>query len=306
MHDFWVMRNSFWLFLFLGSLSTVLLGQIDISERLKLLREKSKSHQSYIDSLIGGRSINKTVTKVESEKPSSNLSGNSYGIDSPVQNAAELPKVTLPDPVLSEIDRSFDESINEVPFNPPAPDSTFVKQIDVEFDYQDEGLVNKEYENLYKSSYPERRLGYYFGPFLGFAFPDDIANHQSNNGMLVGLRLGRDFGSLRVEGEYSFLSHEIEAKGDSNLHNFFSRLILENELGDRADLRAGIGLGLSSVSTSMGDHFGFAYDFLLGWSYRVSDNWSICLDYRYFLTAASEDIGRAQGLILEFATNFDI
>ena len=89
------MRNSFWLFLFLGSLSTVLLGQIDISERLKLLREKSKRHQSYIDSLIGGRSINKTATKVESKKPSSNLSGNSYGIDSPVQNAAELPKVTF-------------------------------------------------------------------------------------------------------------------------------------------------------------------------------------------------------------------
>ena len=293
-------------FSFFGSLSTVLLGQIDISERLKLLREKSKRHQSYIDSLIGGSSLNKTATKVESEKPSSNLSGNSYGIDSPVQNAAELPKVTLPDPVLSEIDRSFDESINEVPFNPPAPDSTFVKQVDVEFDYQDKGLVNKEYENLYKSSFPERRLGYYFGPFLGFAFPDDIANHQSNNGMLVGLRLGRDFGSLRVEGEYSFLSHEIEEKGDSNLHNFFSRLILESELGDQADLRAGIGLGLSSVSASMGDHFGFAYDFLLGWSYRVSDNWSICLDYRYFLTAASEDIGRAQGHILEFATNFDI
>ena len=66
--------------------------------RLKLLREKSKSHQSYIDSILGS-SLSKAATKVETEKPLSSLSGNSYEIDSPVQNAAELPKVTLPDPV---------------------------------------------------------------------------------------------------------------------------------------------------------------------------------------------------------------
>ena len=212
----------------------------------------------------------------------------------------------MPDPKFSEVDRSFDSSIDELPLMPQASDTSSAIKHHTNLDYQDQDAVSKEYENLYKSSFPERRLGYYFGPFLGFAFPDDIANEQSNNGMLIGLRLGRDFGSLRVEGEYSFLSHDIESKGDSNLHNFFSRLILENELGNRADLRAGIGLGLTSVSTSMGDHFGFAYDFLLGWSYRVSDHWSICLDYRYFLTAASKDIGRAQGHILELGTNFDI
>jgi len=300
------MRNSFWLFLFFGSLSTVSLGQIGVSERLKLLREKSKSHQSYIDSILGGSAIKSYETEANPEKSPANLSRNSYGIDSLDKSAADLPKVTLPDPVFSEIDGSVDKSLNEVPFNPSTFDSTFAKQIDVKLDYQDQDVVKNEYENLYKSSFPERRLGYYFGPFLGFAFPDDIANDQSNNGMLVGLRLGRDFGGLRVEGEYSFLSHEIESNGDSNLHNFFSRLIMENELGNRADLRAGIGLGLSSVSTSAGEHFGFAYDFLLGWSYRGSDNWSICLDYRYFLTAASKDIGRAQGHILELGTNFDI
>ena len=67
---------------------------------------------------------------------------------------------------------------------------------------------------------------------------------------------------------------------------------MENDLGDRADLRAGIGLGLSSVSTN-GGSFRFAYDFLLGWSYRVSDNWRHMLDYRY-LTAASKDIAESR------------
>ena len=184
-----------------------------------------------------------------------------YGFDSLDQISADLPKVTLPDPVLSEIDRSFDESINEV-LNPPAPDSTLAKQIGVRFDYQDQDFVNKEDENLYKSSVPERRLGYYFGPFR-FAFPDDIASHQSNNGMLVGLRLGRDFGSLRVEGEYSFLSHELEFMGDSNLHNFFSRLIMENELGNRADLRW-YRFRSKFCFTSLGENFGFVMIFFLG------------------------------------------
>ena len=114
------MRISFWLFLFFGSFSTLLLGQIDISERLKLLREKSRSHQSYIDSILGGSSINKTATKVETEKPTSNVGGNSYEVDSLDQSAADLPKVTLPDPAFSEVDQSFDETKNEASFYPQA------------------------------------------------------------------------------------------------------------------------------------------------------------------------------------------
>ena len=114
----------FWVFLFLGSLSTVLFGQISVSERLKLLREKSKSHQSYIASILAGSSISKTTLKVEPDKPPTDFSRNSYGVDSLDQNAADLPQVILPDPKFSEVDRSFDSSIDELPLMPQASDTS--------------------------------------------------------------------------------------------------------------------------------------------------------------------------------------
>jgi opacity protein-like surface antigen len=178
------------------------------------------------------------------------------------------------------------------------------------------------YEELYAPKLPQRRLGYFFGPFIGAVFPDDSAvrknnggkdNYQSDTGFTAGLRIGSDFGFTRIEGEYGFLTHNIHSAGKSGkvqLHNFQSRLILEKSLGSRADLRGGIGLGLSLIDKSLGgqnyDGAGFSYDFLLGWSFRVMDNWSVNMDYRHYLTAAHENYDRLQGHVVELSASFDL
>ena len=54
------------------------------------------------------------------------------------------------------------------------------------------------------------------------------------------------------------------------------------------------------------DGVGFSYDFLLGWSYRVMNNWSINLDYRHYLTAAHKNYDRLQGHIIELSAGFDL
>ena len=94
------------------------------------------------------------------------------------------------------------------------------------------------------------------------------------------------------------------------MHNLQSRLILEKKIGDRADLRGGIGLGLSFIEKSfIGENFdgvGFSYDFLLGWSFRVMENWSIHMDYRHYLTAAHKKYDRLQGHVVELSAGFDL
>ena len=174
---------------------------------------------------------------------------------------------------------------------------------------------------MYAPKVPQRRLGYFFGPFIGPVFPDDSAvrtgsgteGYQSDTGVTAGLRIGNDFGFTRIEGEYGFLTHNIHSpgkSGDVQLHNLQSRLILEKSLGSRADLRGGIGLGLSFIDKNLGgenyDGVGFSYDFLLGWSFRVMDNWSINMDYRHYLTAAHENYDRLQGHVVELSTSFDL
>ncbi len=299
---FWDLKLSVYLILFSGMASVFLHGQTDVTDRLKLLREKSKSHQNYIDSILENGSKIEINDKFKSGNFSTTSDQEIVPDSVQLENAPGLPKGEFMNPEFDEEKLFNDGNFERSAFvASQAGESTRVN-----FENQDANAIEEHYENLYKASFPERRLGYYFGPFFGFAFPDDQSEYQAKNGTLFGLRLGRDFGWIRTEGEYSFLSHEIEQTGDSKLHNFFSRFILENELGEQADLRFGLGLGLSSVSIPDADQFGFAYDFLIGWSYRVSNNWSICLDYRYYLTAASKDISRSKGHILEIGTNFDL
>ena len=177
------------------------------------------------------------------------------------------------------------------------------------------------YDELYSPKVVQRRLGYYFGPFLSAVFADDSAvkntsniPYQSKGGVATGLRVGNDFGNTRIEGEYAYLTHKISglsgASGRTNLHNFQSRLILEKSLGKRADLRLGIGLGIAFVNKELDGHkydgVGFSYDFLLGWSYRVMENWSLGLDYKHYLTSAHENYDRLQGHMIELSVGFDL
>ena len=195
------------------------------------------------------------------------------------------------------------------------PAKTASKEITIE----DE--VGPTYEELYAPKVPQRRLGYFFGPFIGPVFPDDSAirtgSAQRDTSPIQVLLLVCGSGMILdlpgSKGEYGFLTHNIHSpgkSGDVQLHNLHSRLILEKSLGSRADLRGGIGLGLSFIDKNLGgenyDGVGFSYDFLLGWSFRVMENWSINMDYRHYLTAAHKNYDRLQGHVVELSTSFDL
>ena len=166
------------------------------------------------------------------------------------------------------------------------------------------------YEEIYEPKVPQRRVGYYFGPFIGPVLQTMVQSGKvMAQGLLalltmdlwVALDWENDFGAARNRRRICIYFHGISSHtgtGRTNFHNLSSRLILEKSLGERADFRGGIGLGVGFINNELGgkdyDGVGCTYDFLLGWSYRVMNNWSINLDYRHYLTAAHENYDRLQ------------
>ena len=304
-------------------------ASLSLSDKIVELRLKSNAHGKYVNELLAKRNtlpsfdaINKpavinTVPSVDTE-------------DSFIPLETHLPLIDKPEPSLGDQPSGnlAEESVS------PFPNEAVVEEeqgLDKEvlvypgFDTGKNKKVNSDkpptYNELYGSKVPQRRLGYYFGPFLSAVFPDDSSikspsriPYHSKGGVASGLRVGNDFGNTRIEGEYAYLTHKIDGlSGDSgrvNLHNFQSRLILEKSLGTRADLRFGIGLGIAFVNKELGGHkydgVGFSYDFLLGWSYRVMENWSLSLDYKHYLTSAHENYDRLQGHMIELTVGFDL
>ena len=181
--------------------------------------------------------------------------------------------------------------------------------------------LDEAYAKLYDSGVPSRNTGYYFGPVLGLIFPADVAtrtssgsgliktSYESDSGYLIGLQGGKDFGKIRLEGEYGYNSFDASAGLKASVHNFFSRLILEKEIGGRFDIRTGLGMGLGFVNLEKGDEFsgiGFVYDFLLGASYRIDENWGLQVDYRYFLTAANDEYDRVKSHVWLVSASLDL
>lgn len=179
------------------------------------------------------------------------------------------------------------------------------------------------YAKLYDSDIPSRHTGYYFGPLIGFIFPSDVAtrepntilgghtktNHESDSGFLIGLQAGKDFGTIRVEGEYTYNGFDASGGLKASVHNFLSRLILEKELGDRIDLRTGLGMGFGFVNLQKVKEYtgmGFAYDFLLGCAYRIGENWGLQIDYRYSLTSANDEYDRLKSHAWLFSASVDL
>jgi hypothetical protein len=238
----------------------------------------------------------------------------------------EAPYVSAPefnDPIVGEAVRevSAPPSLDDLVADPnqiDASDSDANSSDGIEEDLDD------AYAKLYDSEVPSRHRGYYFGPLLGFVYPDDIAtrtpnalspggydqtSYESGSGHLIGLQAGKDFGSIRLEGEYAYNSFDASGGVQASIHNFFSRIILEKELGDRFDLRTGLGMGLGVVNLEKGEEFsglGFAYDFLLGVAYRVGENWGLQFDYRYFLTSANDEYDRIKSHVWLFSASIDL
>ena len=251
-----------------------------------------------------------------------------FNQDNQADVISDLPEVILPNPPASELEpeeTNWPEDEGDGQFfdeRDQGSEDLFSEDNPVAQTNSSDQQNQTTYEELYASKVPQRRVGYYFGPFIGPVFPDDSAvkdntgsktSYKSNGGVVGGFRIGNDFGSARIEGEYAFLTYSTDSdvgSGRNAFHNLNSRLIMEKSLGGRADIRVGIGLGVGFINKELGgkeyDGVGFSYDFLLGWSFRVSDNWSVNLDYRHYLTSAHESYDRAQGHIVEFGAGFDL
>jgi opacity protein-like surface antigen len=313
------------LFIFLSTVSLIFLPvalygiDVDLAQKIAELRLKSKAHGKFVSELL----VNEPTFLPIVAPIQSSVDPTTDG----VEDIPSLPKVELPAEVQTKAEpppevtslptKGFTE--NEPKEDPvPSPVEPPAKKRSNQSSTENETTA---YEELYAPKVPQRRLGYFFGPFIGPVFPDDSAvrpgsekeGYQSDSGWTAGLRIGNDFGFTRIEGEYGFLTHNIHSSdksGKVQLHNLQSRFILEKSLGSRADIRGGIGLGLSFIDKTLGDQdfdgVGFSYDFLLGWSFRIMDNWSINMDYRHYLTAAHENYDRLQGHVVELSTSFDL
>ena len=303
-------------------------ASLSLTDKIVELRLKSNAHGKYVNELLA-KGI--TFTSFDAiNKPSLINTETSVGTeDSFIPPETHLPIIDIPEQILGDPSGNLsEESVSSFPIEEVVEEEQGLdKEVLVSpgFDTGENKEVNSEkpptYNELYSSKVPLRRLGYYFGPFLSAVFPDDSSikspsriPYHSKGGVATGLRVGNDFGNTRIEGEYAYLTHKIDglsgASGKVNLHNFQSRLILEKSLGTRADLRVGIGLGIAFVNKELGGHkydgVGFSYDFLLGWSYRVMENWSISLDYKHYLTSAHENYDRLQGHMIELSAGFDL
>ena len=318
-------KSLFIALVFSSPFSSLLFGVDDLAQKIADLRLKSSAHGRFVNELLANDlEIDPIKVPFSRTIDTNPLPSEEFNIlprvdlpslDVPIngnENAEEL----IPN-VVSNEDNSIEQgTIDEIrqsveTSKVPAPDLP---------------LGTEEltaYEDLYAPKTPQRRIGYYFGPFIGPVFPDDSAvrtgigkeSYHSDSGVTAGLRIGNDFGGTRIEGEYGFTTHGIDdpstgGSGKVQIHNLQSRFILEKTLGERADLRGGIGLGLSFIDKSfIGENYdgvGFSYDFLLGWSFRVMENWSIHMDYRHYLTAAHKNYDRLQGHVVELSAGFDL
>ena len=168
-----------------------------------------------------------------------------------------------------------------------------------------------------------RHEGYYFGPLLGFAFPDDGAvrdinlgkiPYESDSGYVLGLKFGKDFGTIKWEADYSLLGFDASSTAagqnyEISSHGLSTRLILEKEIGELFDIRTGLGMGVGFTSIEGGgDYSGesFIYDFGLGIGYRIRENMSISIDYKYFLSAAEDAYDRIKSHMFIASANLDL
>ncbi len=292
------------LFLFCSSPYIPLLGQnndLSIEERLANLKARSRSHENEVAQLLSQPSIQKTDFSLPAPPVEE--------IDPPPPSYIPVPEPVSPSPgIVKEVQTStLPSNLNTEGNTPAVADGS--KDIE------------QAYIELYTPKVPNRREGYYFCPILGLVLSKDGAvregmsknDYSSDAGFLLGVQVGKDFGDVRAEVEYAYISFDASTSNSGSLsasiHNFFSRLILERELGDRFDLRAGIGMGVGIVGLEDFSDYngaGFAYDFILGAGYRLADNLSLQLDYRYYLTAANDGYDHVKGHIWLLSAGLDL
>ena len=281
-----------------------------IAERLAELKARSNVHENQVSQLLAERPLGRTDFTIPNN-----------------QAVQVLPPPPPPSIVPAVPEARRVEQQNEVIPVPIEP-ATLAEANDQNNSTESTEDLDEAYAKLYEPEIPSRLEGYYFGPILGLVFPQDGAirtlntlttpatytkeMYDSDSGYFIGLQAGKDFGRVRVEAEYSYHSFDAATSSSSlsaSIHNFFSRLILEKEIGDRFDIRAGLGMGIGIVTlenTADYSGTGFAYDFLLGGAYRLAENWSLQVDYHYYLTAAHDHYDHIKSHLWTVSASLDI
>ena len=281
-----------------------------IAERLAELKARSNVHENQVSQLLAERPLGRT--------------------DFTIPNNEAVPVLPPPPPpsiipAVPEARRVVQQD-EVIPF--PLEPAALAEANDQNNSTESKEDLDEAYAKLYEPEIPSRLEGYYFGPILGLVFPQDGAirtlipstspatytkeMYDSDSGYFIGLQAGKDFGRVRVEAEYSYHSFDAATASSSlsaSIHNFFSRLILEKEIGDRFDIRAGLGMGIGIVTledTADYSGTGFAYDFLLGGAYRLAENWSLQVDYHYYLTAAHDHYDHIKSHLWTISASLDI
>ena len=301
--------NKLHIFLFLFPL-VLTFGKdssLSLTERLAELKARSNVHEGQIAKLLSEPPINRT----------------NFALPASETEAPIIIQPPRPDPAFIPVP-NYSSEVKEVKVQPEVI-IVEVTENDQNNSTQDNAELDQAYAKLYEPDVPSRLVGYYFGPLLGLVFPQDGAirersplsplskkEYEADSGYLLGLQVGKDFGGIRVEAEYTYHSFDASTQTTSlsaSIHNFFSRLILEKELGERFDLRAGIGMGMGIVGlegTADYGGTGFAYDFVFGGSYRLAENWSIQADYRYYLTAANDHYDHIKSHLWVLSASLDL
>jgi opacity protein-like surface antigen len=326
-----------------------LTGQIQgqsIAERLAELKARSNVHENQVSQLLAERPLGRTDFTIPNSQAVQVLPPPpppSIVPAVPEARRVEQQNEVIPVPIepatLAEANEQNNstestEDLDEAyakPYEPEIPsrlEGYYFGPIDQNNSTESKEDLDEAYAKLYEPEIPSRLEGYYFGPILGLVFPQDGAirtlntlttpatytkeMYDSDSGYFIGLQAGKDFGRVRVEAEYSYHSFDAATASSSlsaSIHNFFSRLILEKEIGDRFDIRAGLGMGIGIVTleeTADYSGTGFAYDFLLGGAYRLAENWSLQVDYHYYLTAAHDHYDHIKSHLWTISASLDI
>ena len=281
------------------------------SDKISTLRAKSSAHSRYVSELLAELGETTQTPVIPPEKAvSKSYAQSEYDSNSAQPDFTDSKTVQLETPKLDHGDGGLAEGKQS-----PDPASSDDWQVSS----RDE-IGRELYASLYESDTELRGTGVYVGPFSGISFSSDSAvrnnsdhtEYTSESGYFFGFRLGNDFGPTKLEVDYSFKSHDIESgnsTGDVLVNSFMGRFIIEKGVGDRFDFRTGLGMGLAMVEKNLNKTYkgnGFCYDFLVGFSVRIMENWSLLGDYRYYLTAANKNYDRVQSHLFEISANFDL
>ena len=281
-----------------------------IAERLAELKARSNVHENQVSQLLAERPLGRTDFTIPNNEAV------------PVLPPPPPPSIVPAVPEARRVEQQ--DEVIPVPIEP----ATLAEANDQNNSTESKEDLDEAYAKLYEPDIPSRLEGYYFGPILGLVFPQDGAIrtlipstspatytkeiYDSDSGYFIGLQAGKDFGRVRVEAEYSYHSFDAATASSSlsaSIHNFFSRLILEKEIGDRFDIRVGLGMGIGIVTLEDSADYsgtGFAYDFLLGGAYRLAENWSLQVDYHYYLTAAHDHYDHIKSHLWTISASLDI